>query len=81
MIIIVINSFGGFLSNMLHKYPISSLVIGSIFFIIISLLIGYLDKRLGLFQAEAKRHSELNPINMEILSQVKEIKEILNNEL
>lgn len=34
MIIIVIDSFGGFLSNMLHKYPISSLVIGSIFFII-----------------------------------------------
>lgn len=81
MIIIVINSFGGFLSNMLHKYPIGFLIIGSIAFVVASLLIGHLDKKLGLFQAEAKRHSELNPISMEILKEVKEIKEILNNEL
>jgi hypothetical protein len=73
LVILTINSFGGAPAAYFHKHPGPSMVVGVFFFIAMSLLIGRVDKKLGLFQEENKRHSELNPMMQKIIAKLDEI--------
>lgn len=56
--------------NRLIFYPIVMLI-----FIVISLVLGYFDTKLGLRKEEMRNNSVENPITLEIINSLKEIKE------
>ena len=74
---VFINEFKSRLPQICTQHPIASIIIGIILLIIGSLVIGWLDYRLGLFQAEAKRHSELNPVLTELSDKLDELKTLV----
>lgn len=57
-------------SNKLIVYPAIMLV-----FILISLLLGRLDTKLGMRKEELRNHAQENPVTMEILETLQDIKE------
>lgn len=46
--------------------------------LVLLLILGRLEFRWGIFQAENKRHSETNPVTMEILDRLRKIEEHTN---
>lgn len=56
--------------NKLIVYPIVMMA-----FILVSLLLGYFDTKLGLRKEEMRNNATENPVMMEVLSHLKEIKE------
>lgn len=49
-----------------------------VLFIILSLVLGYLDTKLGLREEEMRNQSKSNPVMMEMLEELKEIRKKLN---
>lgn len=46
-----------------------------IIFLILALLVGFLDTRLGLRQEELNNHALQNPVNMEMLQRIKDLQD------
>lgn len=67
------------LKSMNIPIKIIYVIIGIPFFILFSILLGWIDCKIGLFQEEAKRNSILNPINKEILDKLESIEKKINN--
>ena len=70
--------------EIIFKHAIISIPIVLIFFIFLSLLLGYLDSKLGFREEELRNLSKSNPIMMEILHSINELKdelELLKNKL
>ena len=61
----------------IFNYAIISIPIAMVLFVLLSLILGYLDSKLGLREEELRNLSKSNPIMMEMLEQLKE----LNNKL
>jgi hypothetical protein len=62
------------LGAMIFKYPFISIPILFLAFIFFSILLGYLESKLGLKEEEQKKLTASNPVMMEILNDIKEIK-------
>jgi hypothetical protein len=58
----------------IFDYAWISLPVAIVLFIILSLILGYLDSKLGFRQEELRNLSASNPVMMEILNELKEIK-------
>lgn len=69
--------------KMVYQYLWLSIPIAFLMFIFASLIIGFLDSRLGLKEEEQRNQARSNPILMEILMSVKklerEVKEMKDN--
>lgn len=63
------NTWGEFM----FKNAIISIPIAFLLFILLSLVLGYLDSKLGLREEEQRNLSKSNPIMMEMLDQLKEL--------
>ena len=61
--------------NKLITYPVMMVL-----FMVFSLILGRLDTKLGLRKEEMRNAATENPVTMEILENIKEIKEKLNKE-
>ncbi len=61
----------------IFKYALIAIPVALIFFLILSLLMGYLDSKFGLREEELRNLSSSNPVLMEILNSIKEIKKTL----
>lgn len=66
-------------SEALLKYALISIPVALLVFLILSLLLGYLDTRLGLREEEMRNVSRSNPVMMEMLVTLKEIREQLRS--
>ena len=65
----------GHLGGLIFKYAIISIPIALILFVFFSLLLGYLDTKLGFREEELRNLSKSNPMMVEMLESLKEIKE------
>lgn len=63
--------------GLLFKYAVISIPVVLILFVVLSLLLGYLDTKLGFREEELRNLSKSNPVMMEMLVSLKEIKEQL----
>src|SRR5665647_1979958 len=63
------NPWGEFI----FKYAIISIPIAFLLFVILSLVLGYFDSKLGIREEEQRNLSKSNPIMMEMLGQLKEL--------
>lgn len=63
--------------ELIFKYALISIPIALVLFIFLSLLLGYLDSKLGFREEELRNLSKSNPIMMEMLEQLKVINEKL----
>jgi len=61
----------------IFKYSLITIPILFLAFIFLSILMGYLESKLGLKEEEQKKLTTSNPVMMELLKDVKEIKEQL----
>lgn len=61
--------------ELVFKYALISIPVALILFIFLSLILGYLDSKLGLREEELRNLSKSNPVMMDILNQLKEINE------
>src|SRR5688572_12706152 len=59
--------------EMIFKYALITIPIGLVLFILISLILGFLDSKLGLREEEMRNLSRSNPVMMEMLQQMKEL--------
>jgi hypothetical protein len=66
---------GGHLGGLIFKYAIISIPIALILFVFLSLLLGYMDTKLGFREEELRNLSKSNPMMVEMLDSLKEIKE------
>lgn len=57
----------------IFKYAIISIPIAFLLFVILSLVLGYFDSKLGLREEEQRNLSRSNPVMMEMLDQLKEL--------
>lgn len=64
--------------ELVFQYAIISIPIALILFISLSLLLGYMDTKLGFREEELRNLSRSNPVMMEMLTSLEEIKEKLN---
>lgn len=62
--------WGGFL----YRYAVISVPVFLVLFIFLSLLLGYLDTKLGFREEELRNLSKSNPVMVEMLDSLKEIK-------
>ncbi|MEO7988913.1 MAG: hypothetical protein ABI663_05185 [Chryseolinea sp.] len=62
-------------AEMIFKYALISIPVGLFLFILLSLILGYLDSKLGFREEELRNLSKSNPVMMEMLDQLKEINE------
>jgi len=69
----------GQLGGLIFKYAIISIPIGLILFVFFSLLLGYIDTKLGFRQEELRNLSKSNPVMVEMLDSLTEIKEKVNS--
>jgi hypothetical protein len=69
----------GQLGGLIFKYAFISIPIGLILFVFLSLLLGYIDTKLGFRQEELRNLSKSNPVMVEMLDSLKEIKEKVNS--
>jgi hypothetical protein len=60
--------------DLIFKYALISIPVLFILFIFVSLLIGYVDSKFGFREEELRNLSKSNPVMMEILESVKELK-------
>jgi hypothetical protein len=65
----------GHFGGLIFKYAIISIPIALILFVFFSLLLGYLDTKLGFREEELRNLSKSNPMMVEMLESLKEIKE------
>jgi len=63
--------------ELIFRYAVISIPIALILFVFLSLLLGYLDTKLGFREEELRNLSKSNPVMMEMLDSLKEIKERL----
>ena len=63
----------------IFRYAIIAIPIVLILFVILSLLLGYLDTKLGFREEELRNLSKSNPVMVEMLDSLKEIKEKLKS--
>jgi hypothetical protein len=63
----------------IFEYTWISVPISLILFIFLSLLLGYLDSKLGFREEEQRNLSKSNPITMEMLAQLQEINQKLES--
>ena len=61
------------LGEWIFKYAIVSIPIAFLVFVILSLVLGYFDSKLGLREEEQRNLSRSNPVMMEMLDQLKEL--------
>jgi hypothetical protein len=59
--------------ELIFKYALISIPIALVSFVFLSLLLGYLDSKLGFREEELRNLSKSNPVMMEMLAQLKEI--------
>jgi hypothetical protein len=59
--------------EMIFQYALITIPIGLVLFILISLILGFLDSKLGLREEEMRNLSRSNPVMMELLQQMKEL--------
>jgi hypothetical protein len=64
----------------IYKYAIISFPVAIILFIFLSLVLGYLDTKLGFRAEELRNLTKSNPVMEEILDNLKEIKEKINKQ-
>jgi hypothetical protein len=64
--------------DLIFKYALISIPILFVLFIFVSLLIGYVDSKFGFREEELRNLSKSNPVMMEILESVKELKKEIN---
>jgi hypothetical protein len=57
--------------EMIFKYALITIPIGLILFVLISLVLGFLDSKLGFREEEMRNLSRSNPVMMEMLEQLK----------
>ncbi len=70
--------------NIIFKYSIVSIPVAFFLFVIISLMLGYFDSKLGLREEEQRNLSKSNPVMMEVLDQLKHLNkkiELLEKEI
>jgi hypothetical protein len=65
--------------DMIFKYALISIPVLFILFIFSSLLIGYVDSKFGFREEELRNLSKSNPVMMEILESVKELKKEISD--
>ena len=65
--------------KMFYEYAIVSIPLLMIIFILLSLLLGYFDTKLGFREEELRNLTKSNPVMMEMLVSLKEIKERLKS--
>ena len=58
---------GGHLGGLIFKYAIISIPIALILFVFLSLLLGYMDTKLGFREEELRNLSKSNPMMVEML--------------
>jgi hypothetical protein len=63
--------------ELIFKYALISIPLALVLFIFLSLLLGYLDSKLGFREEELRNLSKSNPVMMEMLAQLKVINEKL----
>ena len=61
------------LGEKIFGYALISLPIAIFLFILLSLILGYLDSKLGFRQEELRNLSNSNPVMMDMLNQLKEL--------
>ena len=59
--------------EMIFKYAIISIPIALLLFVLLSLILGYFDSKLGFREEELRNLSKSNPIMMEMLDQLKDL--------
>ena len=64
--------------EIIFKYALISIPVAVILFISLSLVLGYLDSKLGFREEELRNLSKSNPVMMEMLDQLKEINKRLD---
>jgi len=64
--------------EMIFKYAAISIPVALLLFVILSLLLGYLDSKLGFREEELRNLSKSNPVMMEMLDQLREINKKIN---
>ncbi len=64
--------------EIIFKYALISVPVAVILFIFLSLVLGYLDSKLGFREEELRNLSKSNPVMMEMLDQLKEINKRLD---
>jgi hypothetical protein len=62
------------INDLLFRYLWISIPASIILFILLSLLLGYMDSKLGLRQEEQRNLSYSNPVMMEMLNTIRELK-------
>jgi len=65
--------------EIIFKNALISIPIALVLFILLSLILGYLDSKLGLREEEYRNLSKSNPVIMDMLSQLKEINRKLDS--
>lgn len=61
--------------ELIFKYAIISIPAGLVLFVFFSLLLGYIDSKLGFREEELRNLSKSNPVMVEMLDSIKEIKD------
>lgn len=64
--------------DLIFKYALISIPVLFILFVFFSLLIGYIDSKFGFREEELRNLSNSNPVMMDILESLKEIKDDIN---
>ena len=64
--------------EIIFKYALISVPVAVILFVFVSLVLGYLDSKLGFREEELRNLSNSNPVLMEMLDQLKEINKRLD---
>lgn len=78
--IVFLQSFeDGDWGKLFFKYALVSIPVALLLFVILSLFLGYLDTKLGFREEELRNLSKSNPVMMEMLDSLKEIKEKLRS--
>lgn len=65
-------------SEFLYEYAVVSIPVLLILFIFLSLFLGYLDTKLGFREEELRNLSKSNPVMMEMLASLREIRDKLD---
>jgi hypothetical protein len=67
------------LGAFIFKYAIITIPIALLLFILVSLILGYFDSKLGFREEELRNLSKSNPVMMEMIDQIKEVNRKLDS--
>ena len=65
--------------ELIFTYALISIPVGLVLFIVLSLLLGYFDSKLGFREEELRNLSKSNPVMMEMLEQLRDINKKLES--